>query len=168
MSPRKSRYKTEYYQRKKYDLDGLRTFLRLSVEEMEQVARVFAEKLNMSRGPTIFLFPKRGWSAIDLPSSDMFEETEDKVFLKVFRANVSPQVVTREVDANLEDEAFAEAVVDACLGNLSPSAREAGDRNFSKRHRKPGVGSWDHPSHPKGGPHVRKKLDVAGSSIYIQ
>lgn len=115
MSPRKSRYKPDYYQRKKYDLDGLRTFLRLSVDEMEQVAAVFAEKLNTSRGPTIFLFPKRGWSAIDPPSSDMFEETEDRMFLKVFRANVTPQVVTREIDANLEDEAFAEAVVEACI-----------------------------------------------------
>ena len=45
----------------------------------------------------------------------MFEEMEDQVFLKVLRANVSPHVVTREVDANLEDEAFAEAVIDACM-----------------------------------------------------
>jgi len=115
MSPRKSRYKPEYHQRKKFDMDELRTFLRLSVEEMELVAEIFAEKLSVANGPTIFLLPKRGWSAIDHPSSDMFEEKEDEVFLKVFRANVSPQVVTREVDANLEDEAFAEAVIDACM-----------------------------------------------------
>jgi uncharacterized protein (UPF0261 family) len=115
MSPRKSRYKPEYYKRKKFDMDELRTFVRLSVEEMELVAEIFAEKLNVSNGPTIFLFPKRGWSAIDQPSSDMFEEKEDRVFLDVFRAKASPGVVTREVDANLEDEEFAEAVVEACI-----------------------------------------------------
>jgi len=129
MSPRKSRYKPEYHQRKKYDLDELRTFLRLSVDEMEQVAVVFAEKLNMSSGPAIFLFPKKGWSAIDPPSSDMFEEKEDRVFLEVFRANASPRVVTREVDANLEDEEFAEAVVEACM-EIFPRAAGAGGRSI--------------------------------------
>jgi uncharacterized protein (UPF0261 family) len=115
MSPRKSRYKPEYYQRKKYEMDELRTFLRLSVEEMKLVAEIFAKKLNVPKGPTIFLFPTRGWSAIDQPSSDMFDDKEDEVFLRVFRANASPQVETREVDANLEDEAFADAVIDACM-----------------------------------------------------
>ena len=115
MSPRKSRYKPEYHQRKKFEMDELRTFLRLSVEEMELVAEIFAEKLNVSSGPTIFLFPQRGWSAIDQPSSDMFEEKEDRAFLDVFRAKASPRVLTREVDANLEDEEFAEAVVEACM-----------------------------------------------------
>lgn len=115
MSPRKSRYKPEYHQRKKFDMDELRTFVRLSVEEMELVAEIFAEKLDASNGPSIFLFPKRGWSAIDHPSSEMFEETEDRVFLDVFRAKASSRVVTREVDANLEDEAFSEAVIEACM-----------------------------------------------------
>src|SRR5208337_5367299 len=60
MSPRKSRYKTEYYERRKFDLDELRTFLRVSTDEIQQVARAFAEKLNQAKGPTIFLFPTRG------------------------------------------------------------------------------------------------------------
>lgn len=115
MSPRKSRYKPEYYQRKKFEMDELRTFLRLSAEEMQLVAEIFAQKLNVATGPTIFLFPKKGWSAMDVPSSDLFEEMEDRLFLSVFLANVAPQVVTREVDANLEDEAFAEAVIEACM-----------------------------------------------------
>ncbi len=125
MSPRKSRYKPEYHQRKKFEMDELRTFLRLSVEEMELVAEIFAEKLNVSSGPTIFLFPKRGWSAIDQPSSDMFEEKEDRAFLDVFRAKASPRVLTREVDANLEDEEFAEAVVEACI-EIFPRAAATG------------------------------------------
>jgi uncharacterized protein (UPF0261 family) len=126
MSPRKSRYKPEYYQRKKFDMDELRTFLRLSVEEMELVAEIFADKLNVACGPTVFLFPKRGWSAIDQPSSDMFEETEDRVFVDVFRAKASPKVVTREVNANLEDEEFAEAVVEACMEIFPRTAATGG------------------------------------------
>jgi uncharacterized protein (UPF0261 family) len=126
MSPRKSRYKPEYHQRKKFDMDELRTFVRLSVEEMELVAKIFAEKLSVANGPTIFLFPKRGWSAIDHPSSEMFEEAEDRVFVDVFRAKASPKVVTREVNANLEDEEFAEAVVEACMEIFPRTAATGG------------------------------------------
>ncbi len=115
MSPRKSRYKPEYSERRKFDMDELRTFLRLSVEEMEMVAEIFADKLSSSNGPTIFLFPKKGWSAIDTPTSEMFIPEEDEVFYRVFKSRVNPEVITREVDANLEDVTFAEAVVDACL-----------------------------------------------------
>jgi uncharacterized protein (UPF0261 family) len=115
MSPRKSRYKPEYHERKKFDMDELRTFLRLSVEEMEQVARTFAEKLAAAQGPTIFLFPTKGWSAIDPPESHMFSGEDDKLFLKVLKENASPKIVIREVEGNLEDEAFAESVVSACF-----------------------------------------------------
>jgi len=45
----------------------------------------------------------------------MFEEKEDRAFLDVLRAKAGPRVLTREVDANLEDEEFAEAVVEACM-----------------------------------------------------
>lgn len=115
MSPRKSRYKPEYHERKKFDMDELRTFLRLSVEEMEQVARAFAEKLGAARGPTAFLFPSKGWSAIDHPESHMFAGEDDRVFLRILRETLNPEVIVREVDANLEDEAFADAVADTCL-----------------------------------------------------
>jgi len=115
MSPRKSRYKPEYQQRKKFDMDELRTFLRLSVEELEHVARTFAEKLSAARGPAIFLFPTKGWSAIDSPESDMICVEEDRRFLKALKESVAPNVIIREVNGNLEDESFAESVANACL-----------------------------------------------------
>lgn len=115
MSPRKSRYKPEYYQRRKFDLDELRTFLRLSTEEIQQVARAFAEKLNQSKAATVFLFPTRGWSAVDTPESEMFDAEQDNVFLETLQENLSSSVIVRKVDANLEDKAFADAVTLACL-----------------------------------------------------
>jgi uncharacterized protein (UPF0261 family) len=114
-SPRKSHYTAEHHQRRKFELDELRTFLRLSDEEMNRVAKLFAEKLNQATGPTLFLYPAKGWSAVDPPTGHMFDEAQDKTFLKVLRENVGSNVTIREVDANLEDDAFAEAVVAACL-----------------------------------------------------
>ncbi|MEW6140898.1 MAG: Tm-1-like ATP-binding domain-containing protein [Thermodesulfobacteriota bacterium] len=115
MSPRKSRYKPEYHERRKFDLDELRTFLRLSNEEMEQVAGVFAEKLSSTNGATVVLFPLRGWSAVDAPPGHMFDPEQDRIFLRVLKERVGTKVDIREVDANLEDDAFATAVERACL-----------------------------------------------------
>jgi uncharacterized protein (UPF0261 family) len=114
-SQRKSRYKPEHYERRKFDLDELRTFLRVSDEEMEQIARVFAQKLNQAEGPVTLLFPSRGWSAVDPPEGHMFDADQDRLFLKVLTDLAGPAVKIREVDANLEDEAFAKAVEEACL-----------------------------------------------------
>ena len=114
-SPRKSHYKPEHHQRRKFDLDELRTFLRVSDEEAVEVAKIFAEKLNQARGLTIFLFPTKGWSAVDVPASHMFDPEQDRLFLNTLKQNLSLGVTVREVDANLEDQAFAEAVESACL-----------------------------------------------------
>jgi uncharacterized protein (UPF0261 family) len=121
-SPRKSRYKPEHHERRKFDLDEFRTFLRVSDEEMEQIARVFAEKLNQSEGPVTFLFPARGWSAVDPPEGHMFDADQDRLFLEVLTNLVGSNVNIREVDANLEDEAFAKAVEEACF-ELFPSPK---------------------------------------------
>ncbi len=114
-SPRKSRYKPEHHERRKFELDELRTFLRVSDEEAVRIATLFAEKLGAGKGPVVFLFPTQGWSAVDPPGGHMFDEAQDRAFLKVFTERVGPGVSTREVYANLEDELFAEAVVQACL-----------------------------------------------------
>jgi uncharacterized protein (UPF0261 family) len=115
MSPRKSRYKPEYHERRKYDLDELRTFLRVSEEEIVQVAGVFAEKLSAATGPTVFLFPTQGWSAVDPPSGHMYDANEDRAFLNVLKEKVDSKVSIREVDANLEEDSFVDAVIEACL-----------------------------------------------------
>jgi uncharacterized protein (UPF0261 family) len=121
-SQRKSRYKPEHHQRRKFDLDELRTFLRVSDEEMEQIAQVFAGKLKQSEGPVTFLFPARGWSAVDPPDGHMFDADQDRLFLKVLTDEAGSTVNIREVDANLEDEAFARAVEEACL-KIFPSPK---------------------------------------------
>ncbi len=115
-SPRKSHYKPEHHERRKFELDELRTFLRVSDEEIVGVARVFAEKLNQAKGPIIFLFPAQGWSAVDPTTGHMFDRDQDRLFLRTLKeALASNQITIREVDANLEEQTFAEAVASACL-----------------------------------------------------
>jgi uncharacterized protein (UPF0261 family) len=121
MSPRKSRYKPDYHDRRKYDLDKLRTFLRLNPDELKEVARAFAAKLNQAKGPVVFIIPTRGWCSFDCEGGEVYAPDEDKAFTEELKRNLKPGIEVREVDANLEDEAFAEEMSKAFL-SLLPKA----------------------------------------------
>ena len=115
MTPSKSKYQAEYHQRRKYDLDKFRTWIRLSPEELQQVARVFAEKLNKAGGPVRVLVPQKGWSSVDRPGNPTHDPREDRLFVEELRKSLRPDIGIFEVDANMEDEVFAQAVVETAL-----------------------------------------------------
>jgi uncharacterized protein (UPF0261 family) len=115
MTPAKSKYRQEYHERRKYDLDKYRTWLRMSPDELEQVAKVFAEKLNLSTAPVKVLIPLKGWSSVDSPGSATHDPDEDQVFVKELRKQLKDGIGIQEVDANMEDPEFAEAVTRAAL-----------------------------------------------------
>lgn len=113
MTPPKSKYKPDYYSRKRYDLDALRTFLRLSPDELVMVAETFAGKLNQARGPVKIIIPTRGWSGIDGEGSVLYDPETDRIFVEELRKRLRPDIEIREVEANLEEPVFAEKVLEA-------------------------------------------------------
>jgi uncharacterized protein (UPF0261 family) len=115
MTPARSRYKPEFHERRKFDLDKLRTWIRLSPDELKEVAGIFAEKLNQSKGPVTVMIPLDGWSSADLPGNDTHDPAEDRLFIEVLREKLKPDVQIVEVDANMEDPEFAKAVVENAL-----------------------------------------------------
>jgi len=115
MTPAKSRYKPEYHERRKYDLDKYRTWIRLSPGELKQVAAAFREKLNSAKGPIKVLIPLRGWSSVDSPGNATYDPDEDRGFVEALRGGLNPDIEILEVDANMEDPDFAAAVIEAAL-----------------------------------------------------
>ena len=115
MTPSKSRYKPDYHERRKYDLDKFRTWIRLSPEELRQVAKAFREKLNRAKGPVKVLIPQKGWSSVDSPGNATYDPEEDRVFEEELRNGLNGDIEIVQVDANMEDPAFAQAVVEASL-----------------------------------------------------
>ena len=115
MTPSRSKYKPEYHERRKFDLDKLRTWIRLSPDELKEVAGIFAEKLNQSKGPVTVMIPLNGWSSADLPGNDTHDPVEDRLFIEVLREKLKSDVQIIEVDANMEDPGFATAVVENSL-----------------------------------------------------
>lgn len=93
-------------------MDEIRSVTRYTTDELKSHARVYAEKLSRSKGPTMFLFPLRGWSSADKEGSVIHDPDEDKIFVEALRKHLKPSVEIREIDCNLEDFEFAEALVD--------------------------------------------------------
>ncbi len=112
-TPSKSKYKPEYHERRKYNLDKLRTWLRLSTDELKQVADVFAEKLNRSSGPVKVMIPMNGWSGADYPGNPTYDPEEDKIFVQHLREKLRPDIQITEVISNMEDPEFADSIVKA-------------------------------------------------------
>jgi uncharacterized protein (UPF0261 family) len=119
MTPSKSRYKPEHLQRRRYNLDKYRTWLRLSTDELEKVAETFAKKLNGATGPVKIVIPLRGWSSADREGSETYDPEEDKIFTRRLKEMLKPGIEVIEVDANMEDPLFAEAIVKAVVDAFS-------------------------------------------------
>ncbi|MCF8084833.1 MAG: Tm-1-like ATP-binding domain-containing protein [Deltaproteobacteria bacterium] len=118
MTPAKSKYKPEYHERRKYDLDKYRTWVRLSSGELREVAAAFRKKLGCAKGPVKILIPLRGWSSVDCPGNVTYDPEEDRVFVQELRRGLNPDIKIVEVDANMEDPEFAAAVAEASLSIL--------------------------------------------------
>lgn len=115
VTPAKSKYTPEFHQRRKYDLDRHRTWLRMSSEELREVARAFADKLNLARGAVAVIIPLQGWSSVDAPGNPTYDPKEDRVFIEELRSRLKPGLRIVEVDANMEDPMFAQVVAGTAL-----------------------------------------------------
>lgn len=112
-SPARRNYKPEYEQRKKYQYDSVRTFIRLSGEELTRVAGLMAEKLNRALAQVKVLIPLGGWSTLDRRGTDFYDEDLDRAFVRELKKRLKPEIEVREIDADLEAPEFADAVVRA-------------------------------------------------------
>jgi len=100
------------------------THVRASAEEMAAVARHIAERLNVGGGPRAVMIPQRGYSMLNRQGGVLYDEVANRAFAEAMRATLSPEVELIELDAHINDRAFADAVVDTFLRlrELGPDA----------------------------------------------
>jgi len=112
-SPRRSAYSPEYDERKKYDYDALRTFIRLSANELKMVAQTMAGKINRASGPVKVIIPLGGWSAVDRKGTAFYDAALDRVFVTELKKQLKKEIDVREIDTDLDTPEFAAAIVQA-------------------------------------------------------
>jgi uncharacterized protein (UPF0261 family) len=99
--------------RKHYFMEELRVTVWLNNEELGDMASIYAEKLNKAVGPTKFLIPKRGWISIEKEGSNFYDPQNIQTFVDRLKEKLKTGIEVREVDANIDDPIFAQAIVNA-------------------------------------------------------
>lgn len=94
-----------------FKMDEKRFMTRYTGDELRSHAKVYADKLNRTKGPAMFLVPLKGWSSADREGTILYNPEEDKIFVDELRNHLKPSVEILEVDCNLESSEFAEALV---------------------------------------------------------
>jgi uncharacterized protein (UPF0261 family) len=87
------------------------TLMRTTCSENAILGQQIAEKANMSRGPVTIVLPLRGVSAIDCPGQPFHDPNADHELFEAIRNNIGPKVKLVEVDAHINDPAFATQLV---------------------------------------------------------
>lgn len=100
---------------------GMVNLIKSTPQEQEEHAILVAEKINKAKGPTFVLIPLRGFSRLD-QSKDMpfYEPEAGKRYSNVLKQKVSnPLVKIEEIDAHINDDAFAERATALLLSVMS-------------------------------------------------
>ena len=111
----------KYRQRRLYIHNANVTLMRTTPAECAELGRITAEKLNRARGPVVFLMPLRGVSAIDSAGLPFSWPEADRSYLDALKANLDPRIRVAEVDAHINDEAFARNAAHCLLELLEQS-----------------------------------------------
>ncbi len=90
------------------------TLMRTNIAENKAIGHFIAAKLNQMEGPVRFLLPLKGVSLIDAPGKPFHDTAADRVLFETLETDFKPAPNRKliKLDLNINDPAFAEALVD--------------------------------------------------------
>jgi uncharacterized protein (UPF0261 family) len=98
------------------------TLMRTTPAECAELGRILAEKVNAYTAPVTVLLPRKAVSVISAEGGAFHDPQADAALFDGIRKNLRPNVAVREMDAAINDEAFAAACAEALLDNISATA----------------------------------------------
>jgi uncharacterized protein (UPF0261 family) len=90
--------------------------VRTTAAEQAEVGRIFAEKVNAATGRAAVVLPLAGLSAYEEHGGPFVDSEADRVMFAAVRATLRAGIPLYEVEADINDPVFAEAVLEAFDG----------------------------------------------------
>ena len=103
----------EYRDRRIHAHGPDKVLVRTTQAEVASAAAVLAGRANSAAGPVAIVAPSRGFSAVDAEGMPFYDPAADAAFIDTIRSMVKPQIEVFEIDAHINDGAFAREVVGA-------------------------------------------------------
>jgi len=97
--------------RKLFIPDTFRVQARTNAQELREIAREVARKLNRSKGPVAMLIPLKGWSSLDKEGMPLYDPGADQAFLDELRIHLTKKISLIELNLHLNTREFAEEAV---------------------------------------------------------
>jgi uncharacterized protein (UPF0261 family) len=88
------------------------TLMRTTPSECAELGRRIAAKLSAATGPVALFVPLGGVSMIDAPGQPFHDPEADEALFEAIRSGIGDNVELVELEHNINDEAFADAMVD--------------------------------------------------------
>ena len=108
----------KYSDRRFYEWSPNVTLMRTTPEENMEIGRILAEKVNQSEGPVAVFLPLLGVSQLDSPGGEFWWPEADKALFETIKEHTREEIIVHELDNNINDPAFAEAVTGKLLSFL--------------------------------------------------
>ena len=97
------------------------TLMRTTPEECAALGRITATRLNCAIGPVTVLIPLQGVSAIDKIGAPFYSPEALTAYRRALKASLNPTIRLVEIDAHINDDAFARAAADLLMESLAAS-----------------------------------------------
>ena len=101
----------KYKDRPQAVIDKLRIEARTSPEELEQMAEIMADRLNVSSAPCAVLIPLKGWSSLDEEGHALYDPKADATFTAALKKRLKSEIPVKEVDLHLNTADFGNEAV---------------------------------------------------------
>ena len=94
------------------------TLMRTTAEETAELGRIMARKLSEAQGPTTVIIPTQGVSAIDKTGQPFDSQEAREAWRENLKAHIGDNVTVIEMDAHINDDAFATKLVETLLASI--------------------------------------------------
>ena len=98
------------------------TLMRTTVGENAELGKIMGQKLSQAKGPTTVIIPKQGVSAIDQEGQPFYSAEAEAAWIENLKANLGDNVTLIEMDNHINDDTFAEKLVETLLASLNNDA----------------------------------------------
>lgn len=105
----------KYKDRKFYKWNPNVTLMRTTPAENAELGRILAQKANQSTAPVTFFLPLKGVSILDSPGGEFWWPEANEALFEAIKAHARNDISVVELDCNINDAAFAEAVTGKLL-----------------------------------------------------
>ncbi len=108
----------KFKQRNLYQWNPNVTLMRTNIEENIRMGEMLAAAANLSKAPVAFLLPLKGVSMLDSEGGQFWDPQADRACFDAIKKNVKPGILVTELDLNINDPEFSQAVADTLLGMM--------------------------------------------------